>query len=113
MKRNLRSATYNKVGAEVQGHFLSVFNQLGGQEAFANWAMRNQTEFYRHYTRLLPTEVTAAIDTRDPSELSTEELLQVIRNLEGGLEGNSCESDISSTEEGTATVALVSKENRQ
>ena len=42
-------------------------------------AKGNQTEFYRLYARLIPSESTTAITVRDAKDLSTEELLAIAR----------------------------------
>jgi hypothetical protein len=40
---------------------------------------KNQTEFYRLYARLIPSESTTEISVRDAEGLSTEELLAIAR----------------------------------
>jgi hypothetical protein len=45
----------------------------------ADWARNNQTEFYRLYARLIPSESTTEISVRDSEGLSTEELPAVVR----------------------------------
>lgn len=35
-----------------------AFQGIGGVKAFTEWAMENQTEFYRHYAKLIPLDVT-------------------------------------------------------
>jgi hypothetical protein len=37
---------------------MNVFEMLGGNEGFAEWAIENRTEFYRHYSKLIPVQVT-------------------------------------------------------
>jgi hypothetical protein len=49
--------TPNKVSASAKENVIHVFNMLGGSKAFCAWAKENQTEFYRHYAKLLPTKV--------------------------------------------------------
>ena len=56
-----------------------MFTRLGGTAGMAAWARRNQTEFYRLYARLIPSESTTAITVRDAVELSTEELTAIAR----------------------------------
>lgn len=51
----------NLVGATAKQNILAVFTRLGGTAAMADWAQENQTEFYRLYARLIPTEVEAKI----------------------------------------------------
>lgn len=67
----------NKIGAQVKENVIAVFVRLGGTAAMARWARKNQTEFYKLYARLIPTEVTATIDIRDASELSDSELIAI------------------------------------
>ena len=47
----------NKVTGTVRDNMLAVFNRLGGTAQMATWAEENQTEFYKLYARLIPTEV--------------------------------------------------------
>ena len=58
---------------------MAVFTRLGGTAAMAEWARRNQTEFYRLYARLIPSESTSQVTVRDAEDLSTEELLAIAR----------------------------------
>jgi hypothetical protein len=37
-----------------------VYDGLGGHRAFLRWATKNQTEFYRIASRLIPTEIPRA-----------------------------------------------------
>lgn len=46
----------NKVSGTVKDNILAVFNRLDGTSGMAKWAESNQTEFYKMYSRLLPTE---------------------------------------------------------
>jgi hypothetical protein len=52
-----QKGTPNKVNATVKDNVLAVFNRLGGTAQMATWATENQTEFYRLYARLIPTEL--------------------------------------------------------
>ena len=69
----------NKLGAQAKENIVAVFTRLGGTAGMAAWARRNQTEFYRLYARLIPSESTTAITVRDAEDLSTEELLAIAR----------------------------------
>jgi len=73
-------------------NIVAVFTRLGGTAAMAEWARRNQTEFYRLYARLIPTESTTEITQRDVRDLSTEELLAMIRAAQSP--GEEVEPDI-------------------
>jgi hypothetical protein len=46
----------NKISRTVKDNVIAVFDTLGGSEGMARWAQENQTEFYRLYSRLIPTE---------------------------------------------------------
>ena len=52
-----QKGTPNKVNATVKDNVLAVFNRLGGTSQMAIWATENQTEFYRLYSKLIPSEV--------------------------------------------------------
>jgi len=64
----------NRVTAGAKANIMEVFEMLGGARGFYEWAQENQTEFYRHYARLIPTEVHASID----GELSITTINRVI-----------------------------------
>ena len=69
----------NKVGAQAKENIVAVFTRLGGTAAMADWARNNQTEFYRLYARLIPTDSTTEIGVREAKDLSMEELLAIVR----------------------------------
>lgn len=48
----------NKVTQGAKSNVIKVFEMLGGSQGFYNWALENQTEFYRHYAKLIPTTAT-------------------------------------------------------
>lgn len=48
----------NKVTAGAKANVMKVFEEIGGVANFANWAMDNQTEFYKHYAKLIPLQVS-------------------------------------------------------
>ena len=49
--------TPNKLPGTVKENIVCVFTRLGGTAAMARWAEENQTEFYKIYAKLLPTDV--------------------------------------------------------
>ena len=61
-----RAKTGGRV-AGVQNHLTTSFRdairlayqRIGGDEAFAQWARENETEFYRIASRLIPAEMQA------------------------------------------------------
>jgi len=52
-----KKGTSNKLNATVKDNVLAVFNRLDGTAGMAQWAKENQTEFYKIYARLIPSEV--------------------------------------------------------
>ncbi len=51
--------TPNKVTAIFKDAVRTVYEDIGGNEAFAAWAKENPTEFYRIASRLIPTEMAS------------------------------------------------------
>lgn len=82
-----RKGVPNKIGAQAKENVVAVFTRLGGTAAMAEWARENQTEFYKLYARLIPTEMTATIDIRDTSELSNDELARELTEVRAALAG--------------------------
>jgi hypothetical protein len=41
-----------------------VYNDMGGHAAFTRWAKKNQTEFYRIASKLIPVEIKDTSDKR-------------------------------------------------
>ena len=77
------AGTPNKISGAVRDNVVNVFNKIGGEEEMARWAKKNQTEFYRLYSKLLPRQVNSEILTdsnRQPSQLSDDELTAIIRD---------------------------------
>lgn len=52
-----KRGTRNKVTYGVKASIQRVFEEIGGVDAFADWAQANKSEFYRHYTKLLPVDI--------------------------------------------------------
>src|SRR4051812_26293911 len=48
----------NKTTASAKQAFALAFDGIGGAKALQVWAAENQTEFYKLFARLIPTEVT-------------------------------------------------------
>lgn len=46
----------NKVTRAAKEAFVIAFDKLGGVEALATWARKNPTEFFKLYSKLIPTE---------------------------------------------------------
>ena len=72
--------TPNKVTAIFKDAVRTVYEDIGGNEAFAIWAKENPTEFYRIASRLIPTEMASqgtnlnVIINRFPSQTEDEPL---------------------------------------
>lgn len=66
----------NKISLSVKDSILATFESLGGVEQMAKWAEEHQTDFYRIYAKLVPTQIT---DTRRRSikDLSDDELMVI------------------------------------
>jgi hypothetical protein len=57
----------------LRRHYLQVFEIIGGVEEFAAWAIwnnKNQTEFYRMLSKMLPREVNVSDSEVRPNDLS-------------------------------------------
>ena len=66
----------NKLSAQVKENIVHVFEQMGGVKKMTAWAEENQTEFFRLYARLAPTDVLVNI-TRSAEELDDAELASI------------------------------------
>ena len=64
----------NKIGRSVKENVVAVFERIGGLDAMSRWAQRNQNEFYRLYSRLMPTEIISEVTIRNADEMSDDEL---------------------------------------
>jgi hypothetical protein len=52
-----RTGIPNVVSATAKENIIAVFTRLGGTAEMAAWARKNQTDFYKIYGRLIPTDV--------------------------------------------------------
>lgn len=68
------AGTPNKIGRAVKENVIAVFERIGGLANMAKWAAANESEFYRLYARLMPTEVISELTIRNADELSDSEL---------------------------------------
>ena len=57
-----KKGSVNKVTKGAVANIMEVFDMLGGNKGFAEWAMENKTEFYRHYSKLLPLQISGDPD---------------------------------------------------
>lgn len=53
-----KKGTPNKATASVKQALQIAFDGIGGVERLTEWAMNNQTEFYKLYSKLLPQEIS-------------------------------------------------------
>ena len=61
-----QKGTRNLVTQGAKTNIMKVFEMLGGADGFAEWALENRTEFYRHYSKLIPTDITVSGDPEKP-----------------------------------------------
>ena len=59
--------TPNRITAAFREAVQTVYNDIGGDAAFARWARENPGEFYRIAARLIPVQVAS---TSDPPRLN-------------------------------------------
>ena len=52
-----QKGTPNKLTTTFREAVLLTYHNIGGHEAFSNWAAKNRTEFYRIAARLIPAEI--------------------------------------------------------
>lgn len=49
--------TQNKLSSTVKDNVIAVFDGLGGVDFMQKWAKKNATEFFRIYSKLIPTDL--------------------------------------------------------
>ena len=54
-----KKGSLNRITKSFKDAVRTVYEDIGGHEAFAAWARENPTEFYRIAARLIPTEIAA------------------------------------------------------
>ena len=54
-----QKGSLNKITSTVRANVIAVFDEIGGQEAMADWARDNRTEFYRLFGRMAPSDPEA------------------------------------------------------
>jgi len=55
----------NKASLAAKEAFHLAFDGLGGAEALKEWAMRNRTDFYKLYSKLIPAETTVTLNSHE------------------------------------------------
>jgi hypothetical protein len=53
-----RPGSQNKVTRTFKDMVVQCLQDIGGRPAFAAWATKNRTDFYKIAARLIPTELT-------------------------------------------------------
>jgi hypothetical protein len=67
------SGSKNKTSSTAKENLIAVFTRLGGTAAMAQWAAKNQTDFYRLYAKLVPQQIDLDVNVR-PCDVSAEPL---------------------------------------
>ena len=57
-----KAGSVNKMSMTVKDNVIAVFDAIGGNATMAAWAEGNQTEFFKLYSRLVPTDLNVAGD---------------------------------------------------
>lgn len=57
-----KKGTPNKSTVKVKEAFEAAFENLGGVEALVKWGMKERSEFYKLYAKLLPVQITGDKD---------------------------------------------------
>ena len=65
-----KKGTPNKTTAEVKAALTAAFMGIGGVAQLQKWAKEHETEFYKLWAKLLPTEVVG--DSKAPLVLRIE-----------------------------------------
>ena len=60
--------TPNRMTQTAKAAFKFAFNSIGGELELAEWAREHRTEFYKLFSRLLPSGSSILDDIRDESE---------------------------------------------
>lgn len=57
------AGTPNKLTRTIKESLEMAFDGIGGTSALTKWAKSHQSEFYRIYSKLLPTNIRAEVET--------------------------------------------------
>jgi hypothetical protein len=66
-----RKGVPNKVSTTVKDNVIAVFHAIGGTQTMQQWAKENQTEFFKLYAKLIPTQIDLEA-TIKPADISSE-----------------------------------------
>lgn len=71
---------------EVHELVMACYRKMGGLEALTKWATDNPTQFYtKVFVKLVPLQIAGKLtvaDERKPQELSTDEILARLREID-------------------------------
>jgi hypothetical protein len=57
-----RTGVPNKISGTVKENVIAVFEDIGGVGAMSKWAKGNPSDFFRIYSRLLPTQIEGKVE---------------------------------------------------
>jgi hypothetical protein len=67
----------NKTTKSVKEALVAAYAAIGGDETLAGWAKQNKTDFYKIWSKMLPTDVTF----KDVSKMTTKQLKEEAASL--------------------------------
>jgi hypothetical protein len=73
----------NKTTQAVKDLITQAFEEKGGLEAFVAWARKNETEFYKIWSKLLPVQLTG----RDQGPIQTADVSGAREELRRRIDG--------------------------
>lgn len=59
-----QKGSLNKTSLNVKESVMRVYDLIGGDDAFADWAKTNKTEFYKITAKLIPRDVDVSGSVR-------------------------------------------------
>lgn len=55
-----QKGTPNKTTIEVKEALIAAFDEMGGVKSLVKWGYENQTEFYKLWAKVMPTQLTVS-----------------------------------------------------
>lgn len=80
----------NKFTQTAKEAFSLAFDEIGGYKGLADWAIKNRTDFYKLYSKLIPVDVTTGekpITLSDLKAMSDAQLDHIAQALAQKFEG--------------------------
>lgn len=71
----------NLIGKSAKENVIAVFTRLGGTAQMADWAKKNQTDFYRLYAKLIPQQIEGELNI--PVALAVKVTFETPKSTEG------------------------------